>query len=335
MCAAMGFTDASRAYEMDDGRRLVLPLLRRSVGPVRLSEGSNPLHCGVGGLLAPDGRARTRSPPSCAISPAAGCSCARSGPSPCTPTGGPPPRPDRAVVVDRRAHLLDLEPGWDALWAKGFARSAGAGCVPPNGAGSRSRAAARGELLAEFYGLLELATARWARMQHEPRWLTMARLRGRDPLRKFQAAARSLGERFRVSVARWTGGRWRGWSCSRAATPTTSAARWTRHARLPPQRPAPRPRHRGRLRGRVRRLLHGRLRLVPVGGGVQGAVRRPAGALPGVPLRAAAALPHRAGGQAWSKGDRVPRISEIPWPSAATRDENRSGSAELVVAWCA
>src|SRR3954465_8609422 len=55
MCEAAGFTDASRMYEMADGRRLLLPLLRRSVGGVAVSECSNPLHCGVGGLVAPQG----------------------------------------------------------------------------------------------------------------------------------------------------------------------------------------------------------------------------------------------------------------------------------------
>ena len=112
MCAAMGFTDASRAYEMDDGRRLVVPLLRRSVGPVRLSEGSNPLHCGVGGLLAPDGPRpdeiaavlrdlRRRRVPVRTF-----------WPQPVHAPRWAAAAPERAVVVERRAHLLDLEPGW-------------------------------------------------------------------------------------------------------------------------------------------------------------------------------------------------------------------------------
>jgi hypothetical protein len=200
MCAAMGFTDVSRAYEMADGRQLVLPLLRRSVGPVPLSEGSNPLHCGVGGLLAPDGPrphevaavlrdleqrrvpVRTFWP-----QPVHALTWAAAAP--------------QAVVVERRAHLLDLRPGWDALWAKSFSGQRRRGVRTAERHGVKVETGGAGALLPEFYGLLELATARWARMQHEPRWLTMARLRGRDPLKKFQAAARALGERFRVSIA--------------------------------------------------------------------------------------------------------------------------------------
>ena len=200
MCAAMGFTDVSRAYEMADGRRLVLPLLRRSVGPVKLSEGSNPLHCGVGGLLAPDGPRpdevaavlrdlRQRRVPVRTF-----------WPQPVHAQRWAEAAPD-AVVVERRAHLLDLAPGWDALWAKSFSGQRRRGVRTAERHGVKVETGEGGELVGEFYALLELATARWARMQHEPRWLTMARLRGRDPLKKFQAAARALGERFRVSIA--------------------------------------------------------------------------------------------------------------------------------------
>lgn len=201
MCTAMGFTDASRAYEMADGRQLVLPLLRRSVGPVPLSEGSNPLHCGVGGLLAPDGPRpdeiaavlrdlRRRRVPVRTF-----------WPQPVHAPRWAAAAPERAVVVERRAHLLDLEPGWDALWAKGFSAQRRRGVRTAERRGVKVETGVAGDLVPEFYGLLEMATARWARMQHEPRWLTMARLRGRDPLRKFQAAARALGTRFRVSIA--------------------------------------------------------------------------------------------------------------------------------------
>ena len=56
MCASGGFEDVSRLYETADGRRLVLPLLRRSfAGGAVAFEASNPAHCGVGGLLAPGG----------------------------------------------------------------------------------------------------------------------------------------------------------------------------------------------------------------------------------------------------------------------------------------
>lgn len=201
MCAAMGFTDASRAYEMRDGRRLVLPLLRRSVGPLAVSEGSNPLHCGVGGLLAPDGPRPAEIAAVLADLDRRPVPVRTFWPQPAHAERWAGVVRGRAVVVNRRAHQLDLAPGWEALWAKSFTAQRRRGVRTAERRGVKVETAAAGELLPEFYGLLELATARWARMQHEPRWLTMARLRGRDPLKKFQAAARALGERFRVSIA--------------------------------------------------------------------------------------------------------------------------------------
>ena len=53
---SLGYTDASRMYQMSDGRKLVLPLRRRSVAGVSLFEGSNPARCGVGSILASQGR---------------------------------------------------------------------------------------------------------------------------------------------------------------------------------------------------------------------------------------------------------------------------------------
>ena len=62
-----------------------------------------------------------------------------------------------------------------------------------------------GRLVPEFYQLLEQAAARWARMQHEPYWLAIRRLKHRDPREKFEAIGRLLGERCRVWLARVEG----------------------------------------------------------------------------------------------------------------------------------
>src|SRR5207302_6357516 len=52
MCASGGFEDASRLYVDRGGRKVVLPMLRRSLpGRAVAVEGSHPPHCGVGGVL--------------------------------------------------------------------------------------------------------------------------------------------------------------------------------------------------------------------------------------------------------------------------------------------
>lgn len=205
LCESLGFTDASRMYTMADGRQLVLPLLRRSVGGIAVAEGSNPLHCGVGGLLAPDGP-RTGEIAAVLREVARHQVLVRTfWPHPLLAPEWAEAAPGTPVVVPRRAHLLDLGEGWDAVWS-GFSGTRRRGVRAAERRGVTVRCGTAGQFLPEFYRLLELATARWARMQHEPRWLTMLRLRRRDPLKKFEAVARLLGDRFRVWTA-WVDGR--------------------------------------------------------------------------------------------------------------------------------
>ena len=124
ICAVGGFEDASRLYETSDGRRLVLPLLRRSfVGGALAFEASNPPHCGVGGLLAPGG--------ACAAEIAAVFDdLARRRvlwqsvyPNPLLAAEWAAAAPPVATAIPRRAHLLDLEGGWEQVWSKRFQSS--------------------------------------------------------------------------------------------------------------------------------------------------------------------------------------------------------------------
>jgi CelD/BcsL family acetyltransferase involved in cellulose biosynthesis len=206
MCEAAGFTDASRMYEMSDGRRLVLPLLRRSVGGVAVSECSNPLHCGVGGLVAPQGPRTTEIAAVLREIEQRRVLLRTFWPHPLRAAEWAAATPAGGVTVSRRAHLLDLRDGWDKVWSTSFTASRRRGVRTAERRGVTVCSGSAGQLLPEFYDLLELATARWARMQHEPRWLTLQRLNRRDPLKKFSSAARCLGGRFRVWIA-WVDGR--------------------------------------------------------------------------------------------------------------------------------
>lgn len=201
LCQSLGYTDASRMYEMSDGRKLVLPLLRRSVAGLSLFEGSNPAHCGVGGILASEG-------PRCIEVAAvlqdvvARRALVRSfWPHPGLATEWANAVPEGTTVIPRRAHLLNLDGGWDAVWSNRFTSSRRRGVRHAERSGVTVERGTSGQFLTEFYSLLTLATTRWARMQHEPRWLTLQRLRRRDPLRKFEAIASTLGERFRIWLA--------------------------------------------------------------------------------------------------------------------------------------
>lgn len=205
VCAARGFEDASRWYETADGRSLVMPVLRRSFAGRAVFEASNPAHCGIGGLLAPGG-VRTGE-----VAAVFGDLARRRVlsqrivPHPLLAADWAAGRPDRASVVPRCAHLIDLREGWDDVWSNRFSRSTRRGVRHAERAGVTVECGTSGRLMAEFYQLLEGSAARWARLQHEPHWLALRRLRRRDPLEKFESIGRFLGERCRVWVARMDG----------------------------------------------------------------------------------------------------------------------------------
>ena len=206
MCAAGGFEDASRLYETADGRRLVLPLLRRSfAGGAVAFEASNPPNCGVGGLLAPGG-AYVEEIAAVFDDLAQRRVLSQSVyPNPLLASAWAAAAPARATAIPHRAHLLDLEGGWEEVWSKRFQSESRKGARRAERRGVTVECGTSGRLVPEFYQLLEQEVARWARLQHEPYWLAVRRLKHRDPREKFEAIGRLLGERCRVWLARVEG----------------------------------------------------------------------------------------------------------------------------------
>ncbi|HET6503273.1 MAG TPA: GNAT family N-acetyltransferase [Amycolatopsis sp.] len=206
MCAAGGYRDVSRLYETVDGRALVLPLLRRSWIPAASVDASNPRHCGAGGLLG-SGGVSAGEIAAVLDDLSARPALARSvWPGPLELAAWRAAAPPGALTVAHRAHLLDLGAGWEGVWAGEFRGTARRKVRRAEEAGVTVDCGTGGELVPELYRLMALAARRWARRQHEPLWLTIRRLRYRDPPRKFEAIGRFLGERFRVYLAR-VGGR--------------------------------------------------------------------------------------------------------------------------------
>jgi lipid II:glycine glycyltransferase (peptidoglycan interpeptide bridge formation enzyme) len=113
--------------------------------------------------------------------------------------------PARATAIPHQAHLLDLEGGWEEVWSKRFQGSKRTATRRAERLGVTVECGTSGRLVPEFYQLLEQAAARWARMQHEPYWLAIRRLKHRDPREKFETMGRLLRERCRVWLARVEG----------------------------------------------------------------------------------------------------------------------------------
>jgi hypothetical protein len=208
MVESRRFVDASRLYEFADGRRAVLPLLRRRLVGVTVSEASNPLHCGVGGAVAPDGPqaeevaavladlGRSRVAVRSFLPHPLVAGAWADAWSQAEPPGG--------IVVARRAHSIDLDGGMDAASAR-FGKLTRRGVRHAERSGVTVECGTAGRLVDEFYDLMELATRRWARIQHEPPWLALRRLHQREPRSKFRAVGRHLGDRMQIWLARVDG----------------------------------------------------------------------------------------------------------------------------------
>lgn len=202
MRMAAGLEDVSRLYETADGRRLILPLLRRSfVGGALAFETSNP----PGGLLAPGGV--------CAEEIAAVFDnlaqrrvlSQRVYATPLLASAWEAAAPAHATAIPHQAHMLDLEGGWEQVWSKRFHGSKRTAARRAERLGVSGECGTSGQLVPEFYQLLEQAIARWARRQHEPHWLALRRQKHQEPRKKFEAIGRLLGERCRVWLARVEG----------------------------------------------------------------------------------------------------------------------------------
>src|SRR4051794_13857572 len=125
LCASGRYADATRLYELRDGRCAVLPMVRR-VGLPRAwgMEASLPAAWGIGGLIASGGAGADD------VAAVFGELGERRSlrtsitPSPLQARAWALARPARAIAVERCAHVLDLDGGFSAVWERRFAGTA-------------------------------------------------------------------------------------------------------------------------------------------------------------------------------------------------------------------
>jgi hypothetical protein len=202
------FEDASRLYETTDGQLAVLPLVRSKFGGSFATVHSFPASWGYGGLIS----AGTTVDPmvvSAVFRDLLSLNSIRAHlrPNPLyAPVWAAAAGSSRISAVPSRAHILDLEGGFEVVWQSRFKSAVRRAVRRAEEAGVVVETDCTGALVPVFYELLLKSFDRWAARQHEPRLL--ARLRGsrRDSLQKFQTIARILGDRCQISVA-WYDGR--------------------------------------------------------------------------------------------------------------------------------
>lgn len=206
MCASGRFEDASRMYLGPGGRTLVLPMLRRRFpGRALAVEGSQPPHCGVGGPLAPGGA--TPGEIAAILGDLSRRRVLRQSfyPNPMVAAAWAAGATPKAIAVPKRAHVVDLAPGFEHIWSRRFTQATRTRVRKAEREGVTVECDTSGGLVGDLYELMTRAVTRWASRQHEPRWLATRRMRHRDPYEKFEAVARFLGDRCRVWLARLDG----------------------------------------------------------------------------------------------------------------------------------
>jgi hypothetical protein len=200
VCAVTGARDVSRVYDFGGGRRLLLPLVRRGSERSGLAtESSMPSAWGFGGLLGGEPTVdEVRSVMSdLAARPAMSV---RIRPNPLHDEVWRAACPPGTVTIERRAHVVDLDGGFDAAWQR-FSSRARNHVRRAERSGLRIELDTAGRLVPAYYELFMQSVERWARRQNEPRVLARWRARRRDPVDKFEQVLRALGERGRLWMA--------------------------------------------------------------------------------------------------------------------------------------
>jgi len=211
LCARTGQVDASRLYELPDGRRLVLPMAGRQVAGVRVAEESFPYGWGYGGVLVDGPGPLTEDDCRLVLADLARRPVVRAGVVPLSLADGPwsAAAPPGAVRVPYRAQVVDLAPGYEHLWNKVFKRQVRNSVRKaerfdldvrrergddPGGVGVRA--------FGQLYGQ---SVARWAEQRGQPSWVARRVAASQDRPGQVAAVAAALGGRCVVWSAHHEG----------------------------------------------------------------------------------------------------------------------------------
>jgi len=205
VCGFGRYEDATRAYETEDGHQLVLPLARRRLPKPVTAVSSMPFGWGTGGLISSRGRASGEDVAAVVDDLAQERSILIVlRPSPMTDRVWGPVMPNEAIRIRYLSQSVDLTGGFSGAW-KNFSSAAQRQCRKAERLGVTAERDDSGRLMPVFDALYRTSVDRWARQQHEPRWLAQWRARRRDPSAKFEAVAERLAAACQVWIA-WRAG---------------------------------------------------------------------------------------------------------------------------------
>ena len=205
LCATGRYGDASRLYETPDGRRLLVPMVRRTgvARPLRL-QASLPYGWGFGGILTSD--PLTPSDVSGVLADLQRARAARVSlrPNPLSAQVWSEGAPAGVRRVARTAHVLDLTCGLGRVEA-GFSSSARRAIRKAERSSLTITCDTSGAHVPVFRSLYRKSVDRWAAKRGEPLWLARRRAALREPEEKLRRVADHLGSACEIWVA-WLDG---------------------------------------------------------------------------------------------------------------------------------
>ena len=198
-CEVTGLENATRLYTDPEGRRVVMPAVRRAGGPRGLTTTwSMPDGWGIAGALAEGAVRQTDVATVLGAAPSGRAArlVVKPGPLAADAWRQVPARERVAHTM----HVIDLRPGHDALWSNVFSTNTRNKIRKAERRGVEVRWGAGEELLEDFWTLY----LSWSRSRAEERGLParvgVALAKRRESLERFRTIARHLGDRFRVVV---------------------------------------------------------------------------------------------------------------------------------------
>ena len=193
VCAVDGYQDVSRLYRTGDGRRLVLPLVRRPVPGVAgrwAPLASLPVGWGPGGLVGEDGVLRPEDVRMVVADLAgAGAVDVHLRPDPASAAVWESAVPARVVRQPAMAQTVPLDGGFDRVWRTRFRGDTRNRVRRAERAGVVVERDDTGALVPVFHRLYALSVARWAARDGIPPALARRRAARREPEQKLRTVA--------------------------------------------------------------------------------------------------------------------------------------------------
>jgi CelD/BcsL family acetyltransferase involved in cellulose biosynthesis len=197
-----GGHDASTLYQLEDGRSVVLPLVRhRSVPGIRVLSGypgglGHGSALATGGLRSSDVRMLVedvRDRHALSVRIGGGHHTAEQWAAGLEVPG--------TVEVPRWVHVADLSGGWDTHLRERVASSVRYHLRKAERRGARVELDTTGRLVPVFHSLYRAWVDRWARSSPLPDRVARYQALREEPFAKFEAVAKALGERCRTFIA--------------------------------------------------------------------------------------------------------------------------------------